>query len=57
MPRSKAGMASLLNVGLRPTEAADQESSKSLFSAWKVSRWVHRSENVVLRNLSIEGSD
>jgi hypothetical protein len=50
-------MASLFDVRLRPPEPTDQEISEALLGTWKISRWVHRSENVVLRNLPIEGSD
>ena len=52
MPRAEAGMASLFDVSLRPSEPADQEISEALFGARKVSCWVHRSEKVVLRDLS-----
>src|SRR5271168_1229664 len=57
MPRAETGMASLFDVGLRPSEPADQEISEAVLGTWKILRRVHRSQNVILRNLSIEGGD
>jgi hypothetical protein len=54
MPRAEAGMASLFDVSLRPS---DQEISEALLGTWKIFRRVHRPKNVILRNLSIEGGD
>jgi len=50
-------MASLFDVSLRPSEPADQEISEAVLGTWKILRRVHRSQNVILRNLSIEGGD
>jgi hypothetical protein len=57
MPRAEAWMASLLDVSLRPSEPADQEISEALLGTWKILRRVHRSQKLILRNLSIEGGD
>jgi hypothetical protein len=57
MPRAEAGMASLFDVSLRPSEPADQEISEAVLGTWKILRRVHRSQNVILRNLSIEGGN
>jgi hypothetical protein len=48
-------MAPLLDVGLRPSEPTNQEISEALLGTLKVLRRVHRSQKVVLRDLSIEG--
>jgi hypothetical protein len=55
MPRAEPGMAPLLDVGLRPSEPTNQEISEALLGTVKVLRRVHRSQKVVLRDLSIEG--
>jgi hypothetical protein len=57
MPRAEAGMTPLFDVSLRPSEPADQEISEALLGAWEILRRVHGSQNVVLRDLSIEGGD
>jgi hypothetical protein len=57
MPRAEAGMASFFDVSLRPSEPTDQEISEALLGTWKIPRWVHWSQKVVLRDLSIEGGD
>src|SRR5271170_4595779 len=57
MPRPKAGMASLFNVSLGSPEPTDQEISEALLGPWKITRRIHRPQKVILRNLSIEGSD
>ena len=57
MPRAEAGMASLFDVSLRPSEPADQEISEALLGTWQILRRVHRPQKVILRNLSIEGGD
>src|ERR1700675_3179792 len=57
MPCAEAGMASLFDVSLRPSEPADQEISEALLGTWKVLRRIHRPQKVILRNLSIEGGD
>ena len=50
-------MAPLFDVGLRPSEPADQEISEALLGTWEICRRVHRPQKVILRNLSIEGGD
>lgn len=50
-------MASLFDVSLRPSEPADQEISEALLGTWKILRRVHGPQEVILRNLSIEGTD
>jgi hypothetical protein len=57
MPRAEAWMASLFDVSLRPSEPADEEISEALLGTWKIRRWVHGPQKVVLRDLSIEGGD
>jgi hypothetical protein len=57
MPRAEAGMTPLLDVSLRPSEPADQEISEALLGACEILRRVHGSQEVVLRDLSIEGGD
>ena len=57
MPRAEAGMASLFDVSLRPSEPADQEISEALLGTWKIRRRVHGPQKVVFRDLSIEGGD
>jgi hypothetical protein len=57
MPRAEAWMPSLLDVSLRPSEAADQEISEAPLGTWQIRRRVHGPQKVVLRDLSIEGSD
>jgi hypothetical protein len=55
MPCPKAGMPSLFNVSLGSPEPTDQEISEALLGPWKIIRWVHGPEKIVLQNLSIEG--
>jgi hypothetical protein len=50
-------MTSLFDVSLRPSEPTDQEISKALFSTREIPRLVHRSQEVILRDLPIEGGD
>jgi hypothetical protein len=57
MPSAEAGMASLFDVSLRPSEPADQEIAEALLGTWKIRSRVHGPQKVVLRNLSIEGGD
>jgi hypothetical protein len=57
MPRAEARMASLFDVSLRPPEPTDQEISEALLGTSEILRRVHGSQNVVLRDLSIEGGD
>jgi hypothetical protein len=57
MPGAEAGMASLFDVSLRPSEPADQEISEALLGTWQILRRVHPPQKVILRNLSIEGGD
>jgi hypothetical protein len=57
MPRAEAWMASLFDVSLWPSEPADQEISEALLGTCEICRLVHRSQKVILRNLSIEGGD
>jgi hypothetical protein len=57
MPRAEAGMASLFDVSLRPSEPADQEISEPLLGTWKIRRRVNGPQKVVFRDLSIEGGD
>jgi hypothetical protein len=42
MPCAEAGMASLFDVSLRPSEPTDQEISEPLLGTWKVRCRVHR---------------
>jgi hypothetical protein len=57
LPISSATLASLFDVSLRPSEPTDQEISKALFSTPEIPRLVHRSQEVILRDLPIEGGD
>jgi len=57
MTRAEAGMASLFDVRLRPSEPTNQEISEALLGTWEILRRVHGSQKVVLRDLSIEGGD
>ena len=50
-------MSPLFNVSLWSSEPTDQEISEALLSTRKIARWVHRSQNVVLWDLPIEGGD
>jgi hypothetical protein len=56
MPRAEPGMASLLDVGLRPSKPTDQEIPEALLGTLKILRRVHGSQKIVLGDLSIEGS-
>jgi hypothetical protein len=57
MPRAEAGMASLFDVGLGPSEPTDQKISEALLGTWEILRRVHGPQKVVLRDLPIEGGD
>ena len=50
-------MASLFDVSLRSSEPTDQEISEALLSTREVLRRIHGSQEVVLRDLPIEGGD
>src|SRR5579863_5650426 len=56
MPRAEAGMASLFDISLRPSEAVDQEIPEALLGTFEIPCWVHWSQEVILRDLAIEGS-
>jgi hypothetical protein len=57
MPRTEAGMASLFDVSLGPSEPTDQEISEALLGTLEILQRIHGPQKVVLRDLSIEGSD
>src|SRR4051794_22938897 len=50
-------MSTLLDVALRPAEAADQEITQSLFRSGQVLFRVHRSEDGIGRHLRVERAD
>ncbi len=47
-------MASVLDVALWATEAADEEVTQTFLGGIKLILWVERAENVVVTNLSVE---
>lgn len=47
MSRPEAGMPSLFDVSLWPSEAADQEISETLLGAWKIVRRVQGTQKIV----------
>jgi hypothetical protein len=55
MPRAEARMAPLFNVALRPSKPVNQEIPEALLRTFEVLRRVHRSKELVLRDLPIEG--
>jgi len=50
-------MASLFDVSVRPPKPTDQEISEALLSTREILCRVHGSQEVILRDLAIEGSD
>src|SRR5215831_16339252 len=50
-------MSTLLNVPRRPAESADQEIAQPLLCSREIFGRVHRTEDVVCRNLGVKGSD
>ena len=50
-------MASLFDVSLGPSEPPDQKISEALLGTWEIPRRVHRPQQVILRDLPIEGGD
>jgi len=54
--RPQARMSSLFDVSLRASEPVDQEIAQALLGARTILLRVHRSENVVLRDLAIKRS-
>src|SRR5271163_3757485 len=57
MPRTEAGMASLFNVSLGSPQPADEEIPEALLGTGEILRRVHGGQEVVLRDLPIEGCD
>jgi hypothetical protein len=57
MPCAEAGMTSLFDVCLRPSEPTDQEISEAPLGTWKIAGRVHGPQKVVLRDLPIKGGD
>src|SRR5579863_3825228 len=55
MPRAEPWMASLFDVALRPSEPVDQEIPEALLGTFEIPRRVHASQELVLRDLAIEG--
>src|SRR5690348_9193815 len=56
MPHAQPGVASLLDIRLRPAEAIDEKVPESLLGALKIVRRVHGSQNVVFWNLTVKSS-
>jgi hypothetical protein len=50
-------MASLFDVSLGPSEPTDQKISEALLGTGEIPRRVHRPQQVILRDLPIEGGD
>src|SRR5580658_5977138 len=50
-------MASLLDIGLRPSESTDKKIAETLLSAREILCRVHGPQKIVLWDLSIEGCD
>lgn len=50
-------MAAFGDVILRAAKTVDEEIAKALFSRGTFVRGIHRAKNVVISDLSIEGSD
>jgi len=48
-------MATLLDVNLRSAETVDQEIAQAFFGAREITSAIERSQNIVVRNLSVEG--
>ena len=57
MPHPQPRVAALLDIALRSAETAHQELFQPVFSARKVVRRIHRSEDVVGRHMRVKRSD
>ena len=54
VPGAQARVPALLDVSLRTTEAADQKLAQPGLGARKIFGRIHRSQDVIVRHLSIE---
>jgi hypothetical protein len=56
VPRTQAGMPSLGDIAIGTSEAIDQEVAKPLFGTWKIPLRIHGAQNIVFRDLPVEGT-
>jgi len=54
---AQARMAARFDVSLRTAEAIDEKAAEALFSGGEIAATIHRTEDVVIRDLLIEGGD
>src|SRR4051794_8248422 len=57
MPYSQPGMATCFEVRRRPAEPENQEITEAFFRSCEIVGRIHRSQNVIPRNLPIKGRD
>jgi len=56
MSSPQSGMAALVDVSVRATEAIDKEITQPLFGSFHVVGRIHRTKDVVARHLLVEGA-
>lgn len=57
MAHAQPRVAALLHVARRPAETANEEVTQTLLGPGQIVRRIHRSENIVLGHLFVEGAD
>ena len=57
MPGAQTGVSPLGDVAFRSPKAIDQEIAKASFGGFALACRIHRSQNVVLRDLPVKGGD
>jgi hypothetical protein len=57
MAHAKARVAALFQVRWRASKTIDQKAAKTIFGTRQIVSWVHGAEDVVSRDLTIEGRD